>query len=145
MKSIVIVSGYFNPIHLGHIRLFKAAKKLGDYLIVIVNNDKQQKIKKGKIIMNQKERCEIVKAIRDVDEVVLSVDQNPPVTKTLALVAQKHRGNKLIFANGGDRSSKKVVPEAAVCEKYKIEMKYGVGGLDKPNSSSNINQLLGLE
>lgn len=145
MKTIVIASGYFNPVHIGHIKLLQAAKELGDYLIVIINNDQQQKLKKGKVIMNQDERSEIVKAIRYVDEVILSVDQAPPVINTLSLIAKKYAEDKLIFANGGDRDSEKAIPEAEVCKKNDIEMRFGIGGTSKPNSSSNINKLLGVE
>lgn len=145
MKRIVIISGYFNPIHIGHIKLIKAAKELGDHLIAVVNNDKQQLFKKGKIIMDENERVEIVKMICGVDEVVLSVDQDKTQCKTLAMLAKKYKGKKIIFANGGDRDSEKAIPETDVCKKNHIEMKFGVGGDDKPNSSSNINQRLGLE
>ncbi|MBU0457208.1 MAG: adenylyltransferase/cytidyltransferase family protein [Nanoarchaeota archaeon] len=147
VQTLVIASGYFNPIHIGHIRLLEEAKKLGDKLIVIVNNDKQQILKKGKIIMNENERVEVVKAIKYVDEVFLSIDEDFPVINSLEEIAKNnlHFNYKIIFANGGDRESKKVVPETPICEKYNIEMKFGVGGMDKPNSSSNINKLMGLE
>jgi len=145
MKTVVVVSGYFNPVHIGHINLIKSAKKLGDYLVAVVNNDKQQMIKKGKIIMSESERMEIVKAIKGVDKVVLSVDEDKTQCKTMAMLAEKYKGNKMIFANGGDRDSEKAIPETEVCKKNNIEMKFGVGGTDKPNSSSNINKLLGVE
>ncbi|MBI4426271.1 MAG: adenylyltransferase/cytidyltransferase family protein [Candidatus Kerfeldbacteria bacterium] len=143
--NIVIVSGYFNPVHRGHIRLLRQARQLGDKLIVIVNNDVQQRLKKGKIIMSEAERMEVVSAMRDVDEVVLSVDQDRTVCRTLELVAGRYAGSRIIFANGGDRSSTREIPETAVCEQHGIVMRFGVGGGDKPQSSSNINQALGLE
>jgi cytidyltransferase-like protein len=145
MKKIIVASGYFNPIHIGHVNLMKAAKALGDYLIVIVNNDKQQMLKKGKIIMAQHERVEVVKAIKYVDEAVLSIDEDPTVRATLETVARRHAGNEIIFANGGDRKDPSLIPESAVCDKYNIKMEFGVGGNDKPNSSSNINKLRGAE
>lgn len=145
MEILVVVSGYFNPVHIGHIRLLESAKELGDILLVIVNNDKQQMLKKGKIIMNEQERMEIVKTIRYVDEVVLSIDEDITIAKTLEKLAQEYTGHKIIFGNGGDRESSKVVPETPVCEKYGIEMRFDVGGVDKPNSSSNINKLSGIE
>lgn len=145
MKTIVIVSGYFNPVHVGHIKLLKSAKELGDYLIVVVNNDKQQMTKKGKIIMAENERLEIAKAIKYTDEALLSIDEDQTQCKTLEMLADKHKGDKIIFANGGDRDSKKAIPEDELCEKNNIEMKFGVGGDDKPNSSSSINKLLGKE
>lgn len=145
MATIVIVSGYFNPIHKGHIRMIRHAKKLGDKLVVIVNNDKQQHLKKGKIIMPEDERHEVVTALRDVDEVVLSIDQDRTVMKTLEHVGKKYTGHKIIFANGGDRSSVTTIPEAAVCDELGIDLQFGIGGDDKPQSSSNINKALGLE
>ena len=146
MQTVVIVSGYFNPIHIGHLRLIKAADKLGDKLVVIVNNDHQQKLKKGKIIMKEKERLEIVDAIRYVDEAVLSIDTDPTIVETLKQVAEKYsKDYRVIFGNGGDRKAKSEVPEAVVCDEFGIEMLFDVGGIDKPNSSSNINKLLGLE
>jgi cytidyltransferase-like protein len=145
MSTIVIVSGYFNPMHRGHVRMVQHAKKLGDKLVVIVNNDKQQHLKKGKIIMSEDERQEVVTALRDVDEVVLSIDQDRTVMKTLEHVGKKYSGHKIIFANGGDRSSVKEIPEAEICKQLDIDLLFGIGGEDKPQSSSNINKALGLE
>jgi len=145
MSDIVIVSGYFNPLHIGHLRMLQAAKQIGDKVIVIVNNDVQQKMKKGKVIMEETERLAIVKAIRYVDDAVIAVDADPTVCKTIEKIAQQYPGNTLIFGNGGDRKDPSLVPEVPVCEKYGITMEYGVGGNDKPNSSTNINKLLGRE
>lgn len=145
MSSIVVVSGYFNPIHLGHIRMLEAASRMGDRVIVIVNNDVQQRLKKGKIIMTESERLEIVRAIRYVDEAVIAIDDGPSIVRTLERIAADHPGENLCFANGGDRQSAADVPETAVCEKHGIEMRFGVGGNDKINSSSQINRLRGKE
>ncbi len=145
MSSVVVVSGYFNPIHLGHVRLLEAASRLGDKLVVIVNNDHQQRLKKGKVIMNEEERLAVVRALRYVDEAVLAVDRDPSIVQTLERVARAHPGAKMTFANGGDRQSAADVPETSVCERYGIEMLFGVGGNEKLNSSSNINQLRGEE
>lgn len=145
MKTLTVVSGYFNPIHIGHIKLLEAAQDLGDELLVIVNNDKQQMLKKNKIIMAESERMEIVKAIRYANKVVLAVDSDPTISKTLEKISKENPNCKIIFANGGDRESAKVVPETPVCEKYGIEMRFDVGGTHKLNSSSNINKLRGVE
>jgi len=145
MKKIVIISGYFNPVHIGHIDMIKGAKELGDYLVAIVNNDNQQKLKKGKIIMDEHERLAIVKEIRGIDEVFLSLDQDPTQCKTLKALAEKFKGDEVIFANGGDRDSERAIPEIDVCTNNNIKMIFGVGGNDKPNSSSSINKRLGLE
>lgn len=145
--KVVIVSGFFNPLHGGHLDMIEAARKLGDKLIVIVNNDKQQILKKGKIILDEENRTRLMWALRDVDEVVLSIDDEPPVIKTLEVVAKHHPDEELIFANGGDRDGERVVPETDICKQYGIKMLFGVGtdvrGLVKPDSSTRINQALG--
>ena len=125
----IAVSGYFDPIHVGHLEYLKMAKDLGDILIVIVNNNHQCILKKGKFFMDEKDRLEIVKAIKFVDEVFLSVDEDRTVCKSLELI----RPN--IFANGGDRSTNEV-PETSVCKKYVIEMVDGLG--EKIRSSSSL-------
>ena len=128
-KVKIAVSGYFDPIHVGHLEYLKMAKSLGDILVVIVNNNHQCILKKGKFFMDENDRLEIVKAIKYVDEVVLSVDKDKTVCKSLELI----RPN--IFANGGDRSTDEV-PETSVCKKYKIEMVDGLG--EKIRSSSSL-------
>ncbi|HWT55631.1 MAG TPA: adenylyltransferase/cytidyltransferase family protein [Candidatus Microsaccharimonas sp.] len=142
--KIVIVSGYFNPLHGGHIDMIEAAKSMGDKLIVIVNNDEQQLLKKGKIILDEKNRLRLLRALRDADQVVLSVDNDPHVIKTLEMIAIQHPGDELIFANGGDRDSEKAVPETEVCRKYGIEMRFDAGQ-GKPDSSTRINRATGHE
>ena len=133
--KVVIVSGFFNPLHGGHLDYLEGAAKMGDRLVVIVNNDNQQLLKKGKIML----------ALRNVDDVILAVDKEPPVIETLKLVADKYKEEELIFANGGDRSSDKVVPETEICHKLGIEMKFGVGGVEKADSSTRINQATNKE
>lgn len=128
-RKVVAVSGYWNPLHRGHIRLFKAAKKLGEYLIVIVNNDEQVKLKGRKPFFNEKERMEIISALRAVDNVILSIDKDKTVCKTLELIKPD------IFANGGDRNQKNI-PETAVCKKMNCKMVFNVGRGGKIQSSS---------
>ena len=141
--KIIIVSGYFNPLHGGHLDMIEAAAKLGDHVVVIVNNDKQQLLKKGKIILDEKNRLRLMRALKGVDQVVLSIDEDPTIIKTLEMVAEQHPGDELIFANGGDRDSAKEVPEADVCERYGIEMMFDAGGVEKTDSSTRINQAMG--
>ena len=131
-KIRVAVSGYFDPIHVGHLEYLMMAKELGDSLVVIVNNNHQCELKKGKPFMDQNDRLEIVKALRFVDEVFLSIDKDRTVCKSLEAV----RPN--IFANGGDRATSEV-PETPVCKKYNIKMVDGLG--DKIRSSSNLTGL----
>lgn len=153
-KTLVIVSGYFNPIHTGHINLIKAARELGDKLLVIVNNDEQQTLKKGKIIMDQWNRMDVVQTLRDVDEAVLAIDADRTVVQTLEAIARVYTSRDfqtlfgefdIIFANGGDRDSEKAIPETEVCTKYGIHMRFGIGGTDKTYSSSDINKRRGVE
>lgn len=142
--SIVIVSGYFNPLHIGHLRMMEAARELGDRLFVIVNNDKQQLLKKGHIILPLHDRLEIVQALRIVDEAVPAEDEDATVKRTLTRLRQRFPHAKMIFGNGGDRTDEKVVAETAVCESLSIELIFGVGGTEKADSSSRINEALGL-
>ena len=141
--KLVIVSGFFNPLHGGHLDMIQAAVKLGDRLVVVVNNDVQQVIKKNKIILAQENRYRLITALRDVDEVILAIDDDPTVVETLRMIAKTHPYDELIFANGGDRSAPETVPEKEVCEEYGIKMVYGVGGSNKADSSTRINQALG--
>ncbi len=134
-RTRVIVSGYFNPLHVGHLAYLKEAKKLGDLLIVIVNSDRQVKQKGSQPFMNEKERVEIVKAIKYVDEVVLSDDMDKTVCYTLGIIKFCYWYDNLIFANGGDRK-KKNIPETKFCKKHNIKMVFGVGGENKMQSSS---------
>jgi glycerol-3-phosphate cytidylyltransferase/D-beta-D-heptose 7-phosphate kinase/D-beta-D-heptose 1-phosphate adenosyltransferase len=145
----VIVSGFFNPLHGGHIDMIEAAKAMGDYLIVIVNNDIHQMIKKHKIILDEQNRARLIGALRAVDEVVIGIDPADPTwpsTKTIELIADKYPDDELIFCNGGDdRSTSDELPgpEAEMCRKKGITMVFGVGGTTKADSSTRINQALG--
>lgn len=127
--------------------MIEAARALGDYLIVIVNNDQQQLLKKGKIILDEMNRARLMSALKAVDEVVLSFDTDPPVIKTLREIAVKYPKDQIIFANGGDRDGKRVVPESEVCEEFGIKMVFGVGSdkVVKRDSSTRINQATGHE
>lgn len=137
MKKIVITSGYFNPLHIGHINLFREAKKLGDFLIVIVNNDKQVEIKHSTPFMKENERLEIIRAIKFVDEAILSLDIDDGFqSNSLEYLANKFKGEEIIFAKGGDRNFDNLPDsEKRVCKEFNIKIVNGVGG-DKVQSSS---------
>lgn len=140
--KVVIVSGFFNPLHGGHLDMIEAAAKMGDKLVVVVNNDIQQVMKKDKIILTESNRARLMKALRLVDEVVISIDEDTTVIKTLEMIAKQYPNDEVIFANGGDRDSEKAVPETEICQKYDIKMVFGAG-VGKPDSSTRINQALG--
>lgn len=141
--KVVIVSGYFNPLHGGHLDMIEAAAKMGDRLIVVVNNDEQQVVKKGKIILQETNRARLMRALRVVDEVVISIDKDQTQIETLGFIASQYPDDELVFANGGDRDSEKAIPEAEVCHANGIELVFGVGGENKADSSTRINQALG--
>jgi cytidyltransferase-like protein len=142
---ISVVSGYFNPLHVGHIRMMEAAAELADRLIVIVNNDDQQLMKKGRIITPLDDRLEIVRALRIVDEAVPAIDEDPTVKQTLTSLRKRFPAASITFANGGDRSTASAVAEAELCEALGIHVVLGVGGIEKADSSSRINAALGIQ
>ena len=134
MKKAVIVSGYFNPLHKGHLELFEKAKEVGDLLIVIVNNDKQRELKGSKFFQDQDERIKIIRALSIVDMAWISVDKDSTQNATLKLMVDKFYGSmKLAFANGGDQNND-TIPEAEICKMFDIELIDGLG--DKIQSSS---------
>lgn len=145
-STIAVVSGYFNPVHVGHVRLIKAASREGEHLIVIVNSDAQQLAKKGRIILSESDRLEVVRALRDVDEAFVAIDADESVADSLSDVRRRYPDATITFCNGGDRSATDRLPtrESEACREHGIKMLYGVGGEDKPDSSTRINAALGI-
>ena len=132
-RIVVAVSGGFAPVHAGHIQLFEEAKKLGDELVVILNNDNWLKKKKGFVFMSQQERKKILEAIRWIDRVVVSSHGPNPRDMSVNMELQKIK--PAIFANGGDRT-KNNIPEVATCNKIKCKIAFNVGRDGKIQSSS---------
>ena len=133
-KKAIIVSGYFNPIHKGHIEYFNNAKALADELFVIVNNDLQRGLKGSKEFQKEEERLFIVKNIKAVDKAILSIDKDRTVCKSIALIAKNYGDQYALgFANGGDQNNDSI-PEAPICKELGIELIDGLG--DKVQSSS---------
>ena len=126
---ISCVSGYFDPIHVGHLEYFKLAKKNADKLLVIVNNDEQAVLKKGKYFMPADERVKIIQELKCVDYVIKSIDTDRTVCKTLEIAEPR----PTFFCNGGDQNNNSI-PEVEICEKLGIELRDGLG--DKIQSSS---------
>ena len=130
----VIVSGYFNPLHKGHLELFENAKANADELWVIVNSDLQRELKGSKAFMKEDERLIIVSAMRIVDKALISIDRDKTQCSTLTNIAQTYRRDyNLYFANGGDQNNSSI-PEVSVCKKNRIGLIDGLG--DKIQSSS---------
>lgn len=133
-KKAIIVSGYFNPLHKGHLELFEMAKKAADKLWVIVNSDLQRELKGSTEFMDEDERLEIVKAIRYVDYALISQDKDKTQCHTLKQFSEMFGEiYDLAFANGGDQNND-TIPEAEVCRECGIELIEGLG--DKIQSSS---------
>lgn len=135
-----IVSGYFNPLHHGHLDLFEAAAERSGYLIVIVNNDRQQILKKNRIIQQEDVRARIVRALRVVDDVYVAVEDGPGIDGTFDAIRAAYPDTELEFCNGGDRRDLNDLPaeELAAAQRNDITLHYGIGGTDKADSSTRI-------
>ena len=130
----VAVSGGFDPLHIGHIKLIREAKALGNRLIVILNNDNWLKKKKGYVFMNESERAAILRAVRDVNEVIIT--SHPENSEDMSVCRELEKLKPDIFANGGDRKADNI-PEYDLCSRLGIKMVFKVGG-EKAQSSSEL-------
>tara|TARA_R100000664_G_scaffold752_1_gene2178 strand:+ start:33266 stop:33706 length:441 start_codon:yes stop_codon:yes gene_type:complete len=134
--KLAIVSGGFDPVHVGHIELFEKAKSLADDLIVIVNTDEFLTNKKGEPFMPLKERMTIIQALKPVKLTIKSIDKDQTVCDSVKFVNEmyKKKYDEIIFCNGGDRTSGENTPEHKICEEIGVKTVYGLG--DKIQSSS---------
>ena len=133
-QKAIIVSGYFNPIHKGHIEYFQNAKANGDKLFVIVNSDFQRALKGSKEFQDENERVLIVENLRMVDKCFLSIDKDRTVVESIKLIFNQFgKEYQFAFANGGDQNNY-TIPERLICEEFGIELIDGLGG--KIQSSS---------
>ncbi len=133
-KKAVIVSGYFNPIHKGHIEYFETAKKHGDLLFVIVNSDYQRQLKNSKEFQDEDERLLIISHLKLVNKAILAIDRDRTVIETIRKIhTEFSKTYNLFFANGGDQNNN-TIPEREICEKLGIELIDGLGA--KIQSSS---------
>jgi len=136
-KKIVMVSGGFDPVHIGHVRLFNEAKKLGDELVVVINNDNWLKLKKGYVFMPEHERKEIIEAFEAVDKVILSSHKKN--TKDISISKDLRKLRPHVFAKGGDRHIGNIpTPEVLVCQEIDCEIVNDVGWGGKVQSSSDL-------
>ena len=133
-QKAIIVSGYFNPIHKGHIEYFHAARQFSNKLVVIVNNDNQRNLKGSKEFMKEDERVMIVKELKIVDYVYLSIDNTKDVSLSIKKIYNElSHQYELLFGNGGDQNNN-IIPEAKICKELNIKLIDGLG--DKIQSSS---------
>lgn len=134
-NTVVAVSGGFDPVHIGHVRMLNEAKALGDYLVVILNNDNWLRTKKGTEFMPQAERKEILENFKAVDEVILT--QHKPNDSDRSVMRSLTDLRPDIFANGGDRKDDNI-PEYVFCNENNIRMEFNVGHGGKVQSSSDL-------
>jgi cytidyltransferase-like protein len=133
-QKAIIVSGYFNPVHKGHLEYFNNAKAMADQLFVIVNNDHQRELKGSKEFQDENERMIIVSDIKSVDKAILSIDKDRTVCATIKMIAEQFGSEfDFGFANGGDQNND-TIPEREVCELMNVALIDGLG--DKIQSSS---------
>jgi len=130
-----MVSGGFDPVHIGHVRLFQEAKKLGDELVVVLNNDHWLRFKKGFAFMPENDRKEIIEAFESVDRVIIT--SHEPATKDISVCREIELIRPHIFANGGDRKHDNI-PEYELCNRLGIQMFFNVGEGGKVRSSSEL-------
>ena len=133
-RKAVIVSGYFNPVHKGHLELFKKANEIGDFLIVLVNSDHQRKLKGSKEFQDESERLQIIQSLKSVGYACVSVDKDKTQVESLKMIYRKFGDVfDLTFANGGDQTNE-TIPESLICNELDITLVDGLGG--KIQSSS---------
>ena len=135
-KTLVIASGYFNPVHKGHIEYLTRSKELGDKLFVIVNNDIQREMKGSKVFMNEDERKLVIETLKPVDWAIVSIEtDNRLVDKSIKLIYELYKDefDNFIFSNGGDQTEH-TIAEGDICRNLGIKMVFGLG--DKIQSSS---------
>jgi len=145
-KKVVMVSGGFDPVHIGHVRLFQEAKKLGDELVVVINNDNWKRKKRRHVFMPDVERKEIIQAFACVDKVLLtSHPKDPQTPKDMSVCKELLKVRPHIFANGGDRNEKdaadpnsSLYSEVKLCEELGIEIVFNIGHGGKVRSSSEL-------
>lgn len=138
IKTLVIASGYFNPLHIGHVEYLKRSKELGDSLAVIINNDIQVKLKGSKPFQNELERKAIIDELKSVDYTMISIDESRSVKRSIEFIHKFIRADRYIFTNGGDQFRDTIL-ERDLCNELGIELVDGLG--EKIQSSSVLKSL----
>ena len=139
IKTLVIASGYFNPLHIGHVEYLQRSKELGDSLIVIINNDLQVGLKGSKVFQNELERKAIIDVLKPVDYTLVSIDENRSVKRSIEFIHKFIKADKYIFTNGGDQFGDTIL-EKDLCIELGIQLVDGLG--DKIQSSSELKSKL---
>ena len=135
-----LVSGGFDPVHVGHLRMFQDAKNLSNKVILLLNNDEWLIKKKGKPFMNQNQRKEILDEFKSIDEVIIQSSSDDSSDHAIEQFAINNQNKTICYCNGGDRSNIKNIREASICKKLGINLEFGVGGEEKIESSSDLTK-----
>jgi len=138
--DFAIVSGGFDPVHVGHLRMFLDAKKIANKVILLLNNDEWLIKKKGKPFMNQNQRKEILEEFTSISEVLIQSSSEPSSSKAIEEFVSKNPNKSICYCNGGDRSSIKNIRESEICNKLGVNLEFGIGGENKIESSSNLTK-----
>ena len=135
-----LVSGGFDPVHIGHLRMFQDAKKLSDDVILLLNNDEWLIKKKGKPFMNQNQRKEILSEFKSVSKVIIQTSTDQSSSKAIEVFVTNNPGKTICYCNGGDRSNIHNIREAEICKKLGVDLQFGIGGKEKIESSSQLTK-----
>lgn len=135
-----LVSGGFDPVHVGHLRMFQDAQSLSNKVIVLLNNDEWLKKKKGKPFMNQNQRKEILEEFRSISQVIIQKSSGVSSSEAINQFVSQNPNKAICYCNGGDRSNIKNIREAEICKKLNVSLEFGVGGIEKVESSSKLTK-----
>ncbi len=139
--DFAILSGGFDPVHVGHLAMIKEASKLASDVIILLNSDNWLKRKKGKPFMIESQRAQILEEFESISKVIIQEDDSDDSSnKAIITFAKKNIGKTICYCNGGDRSDEKKIREAEVCKEYNIDLIFGIGGIHKLESSSNLTK-----
>ena len=135
-----LVSGGFDPVHVGHLRMFKDALRFSDNVVILLNNDEWLIKKKGKPFMNERQRKEILDQFKGISKVIIQKSSDKSSSSAIEEFAFNNPKKLICYCNGGDRNNIQNIREAEICQKLKIDLQFGVGGEEKIESSSQLTK-----
>ncbi len=138
--DIALVSGGFDPVHIGHLKMFQDAKRISEKVVLLLNNDEWLKKKKGKPFMDQNQRKEILSEFKSISEVIIQTSSEPSSSSAIEEFVKENQNKSICYCNGGDRSNIKNIREYEICKKLNVDLKFGIGGDNKIESSSDLTR-----